>query len=38
MQEDKQIIEIAKDGGFKSIFEKTTLTVFWIKVTEDYST
>ncbi|CAB1443305.1 unnamed protein product, partial [Pleuronectes platessa] len=27
--EDDQLLEIADDGGLKSMFEKTTLPVFW---------
>ena len=35
MQED-QLLEITNDGGLKSVFETTTLLVFWIKVTTKY--
>ena len=36
MQEEDQLLEIANDGGLKSMFETTTLPVFWIKVTAEY--
>ncbi len=36
VQEEDQLLEIANDGGFKSIFETTTLPVFWIKVMAEY--
>lgn len=35
VQED-QLLEIANDGGHKSMFETTTLPVFWIKVMAEY--
>ena len=35
-QEEDQLLEIANDGGLKSMFETTTLPVFWIKVTAEY--
>lgn len=35
MEEEDQLLEIANDGGLKSMFE-TTLPVFWIKVTVEY--
>ena len=31
-----QLLEIANDGGLKTVFETTTLPVFWIKVMEEY--
>lgn len=35
VQED-QLLEIANDGGLKSMFETTTLSVFWNKVMAEY--
>ena len=32
MLEEDQLPEIENDSGFKSIFETTTLPVFWIKI------
>ena len=36
MEEEDQLLEIANDGGLESMFETTTLPVFWIKVTAEY--
>lgn len=36
MQEEVQIIKIANIGGYKSIFEATSLPEFWIKVMVEY--
>ncbi|XP_074472575.1 SCAN domain-containing protein 3-like [Sebastes fasciatus] len=36
VQEEDQLLEIANDGGLKSVFETTTLPVFWIKVSAEY--
>lgn len=36
VQEEDQLLEIANDGGLKSMFETTTLPVFWIKVMAEY--
>lgn len=36
VQEEDKLLEIANDGGFKSMFETTTLPVFWIKVMAEY--
>ncbi|KAJ8002307.1 hypothetical protein DPEC_G00178520 [Dallia pectoralis] len=36
VQEEDQLLEIASDGGLKSMFETTTLPVFWIKVMAEY--
>ena len=36
MQDEDQLLEIANEGGLKSMFETTTLPVFWIKVTAEY--
>ncbi|KAJ7316251.1 hypothetical protein JRQ81_002413 [Phrynocephalus forsythii] len=36
MLEEEQLLEIANDGGLKTMFEKTTLPVFWIKVMAEY--
>ena len=36
VQGEDHLLEIANDGSLKSMFEKTTLPVFWIKVTAEY--
>lgn len=37
MQEEDELLEIANYvNGLKSMFETTTLPVFWIKVTAEY--
>ena len=36
VQEEDQIIEIAYDGGLKSVFEQTSLAGFWIKTKAEY--
>ncbi|XP_070797156.1 SCAN domain-containing protein 3-like [Pituophis catenifer annectens] len=36
VQEEDQLLEIANDGGLKTVFETTTLPVFWIKVMAEY--
>lgn len=36
VQEEDQLLEIANDSGLKSMFETTTLPVFWIKVMTEY--
>ena len=36
VQEEDQLLEIANDGGLKSMFETRTLPVFWIKVMAEY--
>ena len=36
VQEEDQLIEIANDGGRKSVFEQTSLAGFWIKTKADY--
>ncbi|XP_077175804.1 SCAN domain-containing protein 3-like isoform X2 [Paroedura picta] len=36
VQEEDQLLEVANDGGFKSMFKTTTLPVFWIKVMAEY--
>ena len=37
MLEEDQLLEIANDGGFKSMFETTSnLHTFWIKVKAEY--
>ncbi|CAB1445440.1 unnamed protein product [Pleuronectes platessa] len=35
VREADQLLEIANGGGLESVFEKTTLSVFWIKVTAE---
>ncbi len=35
-KEEDELLEIANDGGLKSMFETTTLPVFWIKVMAEY--
>ncbi|XP_029372249.1 SCAN domain-containing protein 3-like [Echeneis naucrates] len=36
VQEEDQLLKIANDGGLKTVFETTTLPVFWIKVMAEY--
>ena len=36
VQEEDQLIEIANDGGLKSVFEQTSLPGFWIKTKAEY--
>ena len=36
MQEEDQLLEVADDGGLKSMFETTTLLMFWIKVRAEH--
>lgn len=36
MQEEDQRLEVANDGGLKSMFETTTLPMFWIKVRAEH--
>ena len=36
VQEEDQMIEIANDGGLKSVFEQTSLAGFWIKTKAEY--
>ncbi|XP_077187017.1 SCAN domain-containing protein 3-like isoform X2 [Paroedura picta] len=36
VQEEDQLLEIANDGGLKSMFKTTTLPAFWIKVMAEY--
>ncbi|XP_041840400.1 SCAN domain-containing protein 3-like [Melanotaenia boesemani] len=36
VQEQDQLLEIANEGSLKSMFETTTLPVFWIKVMAEY--
>ena len=36
VREEDQLLEIANDGGLKSMFGTTTLPVFWIKVMTEY--
>lgn len=36
VQEENQLLEIANDNGFKSVFETTTLPVFWIEFVAEH--
>ena len=36
VQEEDQLVEIANDGGLKSVFEQISLAVFWIKTKAEY--
>ena len=36
VQEEDEMIEIANDGGLKSVFEQTSLAGFWIKTKAEY--
>ena len=36
VQEEDLMIEIANDGGLKSVFEQTSLAGFWIKTKAEY--
>ncbi len=36
MLEKDQLLEITNDSGLKSMFETTTLPMFWIKVRAEY--
>ena len=36
VQDGDQLIEIANDGGLKSVFEQTSLAGFWIKTKAEY--
>ena len=36
MQEEDQLLEIGNDGGLKSVFKTTALSVFWIRVKTEY--
>ena len=36
VKEEDQLIEIANDGGLKSVFEQTSLAGFWIKTKAEY--
>jgi len=35
-QEEEQLIEIANDGGLKSVYKETSLAGFWIKTKAEY--
>ena len=36
VQEEDQLLEIANDGGLKSMFQTTTPPVFWMKIKAEY--
>jgi len=36
MPEEDQLLEIENDGGLKTLFQTTTLPVFWIKIKAEY--
>lgn len=36
VREEDQLLEITNDGGLKSIFDTTTMLVFWIKIKAEY--
>lgn len=36
VREEDQLLELSNDGGLKSMFERTSLPAFWIKVKPEY--